>query len=160
MGMFTSLLPTENERQLQINLIDEAMRLYGFEAVLIDVDSVSMYADNHKLSRREYHIHVLFNSHPDRRLLANLRFNHLEKNDSPIVVYIPFQFGDRKLNIVKDQVLCINDDDWRITAVNDTYLIGLWYVCTVVPFIREEERPREKARHQTQFFNPGEVEFT
>ena len=75
-------------------------------------------------------------------------------------MYIPFQFGDRKLNIVKDQVLCINDDDWRITAVNDTYLIGLWYVCTVVPFIREEERPREKARHQTQFFNPGEVEFT
>ena len=41
MGMFTSLLPTENERQLQINLIDEAMRLYGFEAVLIDVLTIS-----------------------------------------------------------------------------------------------------------------------
>ena len=65
MGLFTSLLPTESERNLQIGFIDEGMRLYGIEAVLIDVDSVSFYADNQKLSGREKHIHILFQNHPD-----------------------------------------------------------------------------------------------
>lgn len=160
MGLFTSLLPTESERQLQINLIDEAMRLYGIEAVLIDVDSVSMYADNHKLSGREKHIHILFQEHPDRKLLANLQWHHIEKNEQAIVVFIPFQFGNVKMTVVKDQVLCVGSDDWRITEVNSKYLTGLWYVCRVVPFIQEEDRPRDSHRHRSQFFNPCEDEFT
>lgn len=159
MGLFTSLLPTESERNLQIGFIDEGMRLYGIEAVLIDVDSVSFYSDNHKLSGREKHIHLLFQDHPNRRLLANLQFNHIERNESAIIVFIPFQFGGVRLDIVKDQVLVIGEDNWIIKAVNCTYFTGLWYVCHVVPFMMEEDRPRDKSRHKSQFFNPGEVEF-
>lgn len=159
MGLFTSLLPTESERNLQIGFIDEGMRLYGIEAVLIDVDSVSFYADNQKLSGREKHIHILFQNHPDRRLLANMQFNHIEKNEQPVVVFIPFQFGGVHIDVVKDQVLVIGSDNWIIRSVNSTYFTGLWYVCHVVPFMREEDRPRDTARHKSQFFNPGEDEF-
>ena len=55
--------------------------------------------------------------------------------------------------------LIIGSDNWIIRSVNSTYFTGLWYVCHVVPFMREEDRPRDTARHKSQFFNPGEDEF-
>ena len=38
-----SLLPSNNENQLMLTMIDEAMRLFGFQCLLIDYKDITMY---------------------------------------------------------------------------------------------------------------------
>ena len=45
-----SLLPTPNENRLMLMMIDEAMRLYGFQCLLIDIKDINMYLDDRDLS--------------------------------------------------------------------------------------------------------------
>ena len=49
MNNTVSLLPSENENHLMVTMIDEAMRLYGFQCLLIDIKDINMYLDDRTL---------------------------------------------------------------------------------------------------------------
>lgn len=157
--MINSFMPTGNERDLMLNYIDEALRLFGLPVQLIDIKEKSFYDDAERMSKSFWDIKVLLQDYVDKKLLANLSWHHIEKGEQGMTVFIPERYGGRDLHIVTGQVLRFqNGDLFKITEISQAYLVGLWRVCRIVPYIVEDTRDRENKRFKTQYFDAGRVE--
>ena len=51
-----------------------------------------------------------------------------------------------------------NGDLWQVAEVNRTYLVGLWYVVRIVPYVPEKDRPREEKQMKSNFMDPRRQE--
>lgn len=134
-----SLLPTVGEHSLVLSFIDEALRLFGLPARLYSPDSVSMYEDNVQVSSF-VDIAVLLGDYVDRKLLADLRWNHMEAGQDSLECFLPVRYGDRDISVVEDMVLEFRDSRFRVVEVNRSYLVGLWYIARLVPYVTEPDR--------------------
>lgn len=149
-----SLLPTENENRLMLTMIDEAMRLFGFQCLLIDYKDINMYMDDRTLSHA-FDYRILMQEYIDKRLLANLSWQHIDKQEAGQVAFMPIQWGGRHFSVVEHMVIeLFNKELWQIAEVNRTYLVGLWYVVRLVPYVPEKDRPREEKQMKSNFFDP------
>lgn len=149
-----SLLPSENENRLMLTMIDEAMRLYGFQCILIDIKDINMYLDDRSLSHA-YDYRVLLQDYIDKRILANLSWQHIESKEAGQVMFAPIQWGGVRFSLVENQVIKLfNGDLWQIKEINKSYLVGLWYVIKVVPYVPEKDRSREEQQMKSQFLDP------
>lgn len=153
-----SLLPSDNEYNLQLIMIDEAMRLYGFQCLLIDFKDINMYLDNQSLSHA-YDYRILLQEYIDKKILANLSWQNTEKQQQGQVAFAPIQWGGRHFSIVDHQVIKLfNGDLWEVAEVNKTYLVGLWYVIKIVPYVPEKDRERESRQMKSNFVDPKRPE--
>lgn len=153
-----SLLPSDNEYNLQLIMIDEAMRLYGFQCLLIDFKDINMYLDNQTLSHA-YDYRILLQEYIDKKILANLSWQNTEKQQQGQVAFAPIQWGGRHFSIVDHQVIKLfNGDLWEVSEVNKTYLVGLWYVIKIVPYVPEKDRERESRQMKSNFVDPKRPE--
>ena len=151
-----SLLPSDNEYNLQLIMIDEAMRLYGFQCLLIDFKDINMYLDNQSLSHA-YDYRILLQEYIDKKILANLSWQNTEKQLD--LAFAPIQWGGRHFSIVDHQVIKLfNGDLWEVAEVNKTYLVGLWYVIKIVPYVPEKDRERESRQMKSNFVDPKRPE--
>lgn len=138
-----SLLPTNAEFDLMLSFIDEACRLYGIQVKLYETSSMSMYTDNEVLST-QVDTRLLLETYMGRKLTANLKWNHQEINSEAFVAFIPIKFGGRSYSVIDNMVVEMADGDkFRILEVKKDYLIGLWYIVKLTPFVEEEDRTRE-----------------
>lgn len=153
-----SLLPTNNENQLMLTMIDEAMRLFGFQCLLIDIKDINMYLDDQTLEHA-FDYRILLQEYIDKKILANLSWQNVEKQQQGQVIFAPIQWGGRHFSIVEHMVIKLfNGDLWQVAEVNRTYLVGLWYVVRIVPYIPEKDRPREEKQMKSNFIDPRRQE--
>lgn len=149
-----SLLPSNNENQLMLTMIDEAMRLFGFQCLLIDYKDINMYLDDQTLSNA-FDYRILLQEYIDKKILANLSWQHIEKQQQGQVAFAPIQWGGRHFSVVEHMVIKLfNGDLWEVAEVNRTYLVGLWYVVRLVPYVPEKDRPREEKQMKSNYFDP------
>lgn len=150
----TSLLPSNNENSLMLTMIDESMRLYGFQCILIDYKDLNLYEDNRELTH-SYDYRILLQDYIDKRILANLSWQHIEKGEQGQVAFCPIQWGGKKFSLVEQMVIRLfNGDLWQIKEINRAYLVGLWFIVKLVPYVPEKNRPREEKQMKTQFLDP------
>ena len=155
----TSLLPSENENKLMLTMIDEAMRLFGFQCLLIDIKDINMYLDDRTLSHA-FDYRILLQEYIDKRILANLSWQNIEKQEQGQVAFAPIQWGGNHFSVVEKQVLKLfNGDLWQVAEVNRSYLVGIWYVIRIVPYVPEKDRPREEKQMKSQFVDPMRQEI-
>lgn len=153
-----SLLPTENEHRLMLMMIDEAMRLFGFQCLLIDIKDVNMYLDDQTLSNA-FDYRILLQEYIDKRILANLSWQNIEKQQPGQVAFAPIQWGGNHFSVVEHMVIKLfNGDLWQVAEVNKTYLVGLWYVIRMVPYVPEKDRPRDEQQMKSNFLDPRRQE--
>jgi hypothetical protein len=153
-----SLLPTPNENRLMLMMIDEAMRLYGFQCLLIDIKDINMYLDDRDLSHA-FDYRILMQDYIDKKILANLSWQNIEKQQQGQVAFVPIQWGGRHFSVVEKMVIKLfNGDLWQVAEVNRTYLVGLWYVIKMVPYVPEKDRPREEKQMKSNFVDPRRQE--
>lgn len=149
-----SILPSDNEYNLQLRMIDEAMRLCGFQCWLIDFKDINMYLDDQSLDHA-YDYRILLQEYIDKKILANLAWQNSEKQQQGQVAFAPIVWGGRHFSVVDHQVIKLfNGDLWQIAEVNKTYLVGVWYVIRIVPYIPEKDRDRDGQQMKSMFFNP------
>lgn len=149
-----SLLPSNNENKLMLSMIDEAMRLFGFQCLLIDYKNINMYLDNQKLDHA-FDYRILLQEYIDKKILANLTWQNTEKQQNGQVAFAPIQWGGNHFSVVEHMVIKLfNGDLWEIAEVNRTYLVGLWYVIKMVPYVPEKDRPREEKQMKTEYVHP------
>jgi len=149
-----SLLPSNNENQLMLTMIDEAMRLFGFQCLLIDYKDINMYLDDQTLSNA-FDYRILLQEYIDKKILANLSWQHIEKQQQGQVAFAPIQWGGRHFSVVEHMIIKLfNGDLWEVAEVNRTYLVGLWYVVRLVPYVPEKDRPREEKQMKSNYFDP------
>ena len=149
-----SLLPSNNENQLMLTMIDEAMRLFGFQCLLIDYKDINMYLDDQTLSNA-FDYRILLQEYIDKKILANLSWQHIEKQQQGQVAFAPIQWGGRHFSVVEHMVIKLfNGDLWEVAEVNRTYLVGLWYVVRLVPYVPEKDRLREEKQMKSNYFDP------
>lgn len=154
MNNTVSLLPSNNEYNLQLSMIDESMRLLGFQCMLIDIKDINMYLDDRTLSHA-FDYRILLQEYIDKKILANLSWQNIEKQQQGQVAFAPIQWGGRHFSIVENMVIKLfNGDLWQVKEVNRTYLVGLWYIIKIVPYVPEKDRPREEKQMKSQFFDP------
>ena len=102
-----------------------------------------MYTDNEVLST-QVDTRLLLETYMGRKLTANLKWNHQEINSEAFVAFIPIKFGGRSYSVIDNMVVEMADGDkFRILEVKKDYLIGLWYIVKLTPFVEEEDRTRE-----------------
>lgn len=153
-----SLLPTENEHRLMLMMIDEAMRLFGFQCLLIDIKDINMYLDDQTLSHA-FDYRILIQEYIDKRILANLSWQNIEKQQPGQVAFAPIQWGGNHFSVVEHMVIKLfNGDLWQVAEVNKTYLVGLWYVIRMVPYVPEKDRPRDEQQMKSNFLDPRRQE--
>jgi hypothetical protein len=149
-----SLLPSNNETHLMLTMIDEAMRLYGLQCLLIDYKDINLYMDDQTLSHA-YDYRILLQDYVDKKIVANLRWQNIEKQEQGQVAFAPIQWGGRHFSVIEHQVIKLyNGDLWEIAEVNRAYLVGIWYVIKIVPYVPEKDRPREEKQMKSQYVDP------
>lgn len=149
-----SLLPSDNENHLMLTMIDEAMRLFGFQCLLIDYKDINIYLDDQTLSHA-FDYRILLQEYIDKKILANLSWQNVEKQQPGQVAFCPIQWGGRHFSVVEHMVIKLfNGDLWEVGEVNRSYLVGLWYVVKLVPYVPEKDRPREEKQMKSNFFDP------
>ena len=154
-----SLLLSDKEQCLYKNFIDEAMRLYGIDCTIYDVNSMNMYLDDRTLSSGKPY-KILLQDYVDTRLLANLRWSTVDANRESIMALMPIQYNSKNYNLREFNVIEIcNGDKYQIREVNKTYLIGLWYVVKLITYREEDNRPREVKQMKTNFLRTDREEI-
>ena len=149
-----SLLPSNNETHLMLTMIDEAMRLVGLQCLLIDYKDINLYLDDQTLEHA-FDYRILLQDYVDKKLVANLKWQNIEKQEQGQVAFAPIQWGGRHFSVVEHMVLKLyNGDLWEVAEVNRTYLVGLWYIIKIVPYVPEKDRPREEKQMKSQYFDP------
>lgn len=146
-----SLLPSANENQLMLNLIDESMRLFGIDITLYDVKSINMYLDDQVL--QEGHPYkMLLQDYIDSRILANLKWCDTDVDGESIVAFMPIQYNNVKFKLIEHMVIHLeNGDTYQIKEINKSYLVGLWYIVKLLAYMPETNRARPELQMKTNF---------
>ena len=154
-----SLLLSDKEQCLYKNFIDEAMRLYGIDCKVYDVNTMNMYLDDRTLSSGLPY-KILLQDYVDTRLLANLKWSTVDANRESIMALMPIQYNNKNYSLREFNVIEIcNGDKYQIREVNKTYLIGLWYVVKLITYREEDNRPRETNQMKTNYLKTDREEI-
>lgn len=154
-----SLLLSDKEQCLYKNFIDEAMRLYGIDCFIYDVNTMNMYLDDRTLSSGLPY-KILLQDYVDTRLLANLKWSTVDANRESIMALMPIQYNNKNYSLREFNVIEIcNGDKYQIREVNKTYLIGLWYVVKLITYREENNRPRETNQMKTNYLKTDREEI-
>lgn len=154
-----SLLLSDKEQCLYKNFIDEAMRLYGIDCTVYDVESMNLYLDDRTLSSGLPY-KILLQDYVDTRLLANLKWSTVDANRESIMALMPIQYNNKNYSLREFNVIEIcNGDKYQIREVNKTYLIGLWYVVKLITYREEDNRPRETNQMKTNYLKTDREEI-
>lgn len=155
----TSLLLTQKENRVLINLIDESMRLFGIDATLYDVSSMNMYLDDRTL-KHGVKYKILLQDYVDTRLLSNLKWSTIDADKESIIAFMPIQYCNKQFNIREFNVIQLcNGDCYQIREVNKAYLVGIWYVVKLIHYHDEANRPREIKQMKSNYFKTDNEEI-
>ncbi len=148
-----SLLFSAKERQLVLNHIDEAYRLFGVSCTIYDVSSMNMYLDDRTL-KTGIPYKILLQEYVDTRLLSNLKWSTIDADKESIIALAPIQLCGRNFNLREFNVIKLcNGDTYQIREVNSTYLISTHYVFKLISYKEEQNRPRAEKQMKTNFLN-------
>lgn len=155
----TSLLFSAKEKQLVLNIISEAYKLYGIDCYVYDLSSTNMYLDDRVLkSGMPYKI--LLQEYVDTRLLANLKWSTVDLDREAIIALAPFQFCGKNFNLREFNVIRLyNGDTYQIREVNSSYLLQTHYVLKLITYKDEQNRPRKEKEMRTNFLRTNREEF-
>lgn len=159
--MSLSLLPTKDEINMMLNTYDEAIQLYGIEAKLINLEEINLYLDDRTLSKYYLPYKVLLQDYIDKKVLNNLVWLNNEKGENSIVAFMPIVYLGNRHNLCVHQVVELyNGDLWQISEISRSYLVGICYVVKLVPYIQEENRPKENDQMKSNYVvNPLVKEY-
>ena len=146
---------------MMLNTYDEAIQLYGIEAKLINIEEINLYLDDRTLSKYHLPYKVLLQDYIDKKILNNLVWLNNERSDSSIVAFMPIVYLGNRYKLCVHQVLELyNGDLWQISEISRSYLVGICYVVKLIPYIQEENRPKEKDQMKSNYnINPLVKEY-
>jgi hypothetical protein len=155
----TSLLFSDKERNLVINQIDEAFRLFGVDAIVYDVHSTNMYLDDRILDKGTPY-KILLQEYVDTRLLANLRWSTIDADREATVALAPLQYCGNKFNIHEFSVIKLaNGDVYQVREVSSQYLLHMSYALKLITYKEEQNRPREESQMKTNYLRTDHEEI-
>lgn len=129
-----NLLPNTIEESYLAKTIEEAHRLFGFEARYFGFVSESVYQDQTVGEDTGIDIKILFESNPSKKLLRSLGWFSEDADVLPYVVYLPLTWGEFELKPKRGDWFRFKDIQIKVTEVNRLLLYGLWFVCKCVSF--------------------------
>ena len=155
----SSLLFSAKERQLVLNQIDEAYRLFGVSCTVYDVHSANMYLDDRILdSGIPYKI--LLQEYVDIRLLSNLRWSTIDADREATVALAPLQYCGNKFNIHEFSVIKLaNGDVYQVREVSSQYLLHMSYALKLITYKEEQNRPRDESQMKTNYLRTDHEEI-
>lgn len=155
----TSLLLSNKEEKLHLNIIDEAMKLFGIDCTLFDLSSMTLYHDDRKLQDGVPY-KLLLQDYVDTRLLSNLRWSTIDADKESIMAFMPIQYMNKRYNLREFNVIKIcNGDTYQIREVNSQYLLNTWYIVKLIAYHDEKNRPREVKQMKTNFLHTTREEI-
>lgn len=154
-----SLLPTAAEQQLQYAMVDEALQLYGLECQLYAVLTSTRHRDERTLAPpRPYRL--LLQDYIDRQLLRGIYRAHADWKEQGQVAYAPRYLAGQEYVLERLQVLELHNGDlWQIADLSQPYLVGVWYVLHLVPYVPEPNRPRDPQQLRSNYLHSDRLEL-
>lgn len=147
----TSLLFSAKERQLVLNQVDEAYKLFGIDCIVYDVSSMNMYLDD-RILKSGVPYKILLQDYVDTRLLSNLKWSTVDADREAIVALAPIQLCGKNYNLREFNIIRLcNGDTYQVREVNSTYLLHTHYALKLITYRDEPNRPREEKQMKTNY---------